>query len=79
MKESLNFGWKFTPDFEPDYLLNGLKNFEEVDIPHTMKEVPYNYFSENDYQKVVTYEKLFDVDEDNAVVKLSLIVKKTDA
>lgn len=61
MKESLNFGWKFTPDFEPDYLLNGLKNFENVDIPHTMKEVPYNYFNELDYQMVGSYEKTFDV------------------
>ena len=64
MKQPLNFSWRFSPSYQDEYLKNGLKEYEEINIPHTVKEVPYNYFDEKEYQKVSTYEKFFDVDYD---------------
>ena len=47
------------------YKLEYLKSFpndcEIVDIPHNVKDLPYNYFDEKCYQRVVTYLKEFDV------------------
>ena len=64
MKQALNFSWKFSPDFKEEYINKSLSIFELVNIPHTAKEVPYNYFDEKEYQMVCTYEKTFDVDVD---------------
>ncbi len=63
MKQSLNFNWRFSPDFKKEYLDN-FNCGELVNIPHSVKQVPYNYFNEKDYQIVSTYEKEFDVEED---------------
>lgn len=59
----LNFGWKYSPDFskemtEPNY---NDSEFETVDIPHTNKELPLNYFDEKSYQFVSCYRKTFDI------------------
>ena len=61
MRQSLNFNWTFVPNFKDEYLKE-LKGGEIVNIPHSVKEVPYNYFNEAMYQIVSTYEKRFDVD-----------------
>ena len=64
MKQSLNFGWSFVDHFKEEYLKSLPKEKIEVDIPHNPINVPYNYFNELDYQKVFTYEKVFDVEDD---------------
>ena len=64
MKHALNFDWLFTPTYQEDYLNNFPKEHEVVNIPHSAKNIPYNYFDEKDYQFVSTYLKEFDVDED---------------
>lgn len=64
MKRSLNFNWKFVPEYKDEFL-KSLNEGEMVNIPHSVKEVPYNYFSEFDYQILSTYEKFFDVDDLN--------------
>ena len=64
MKQALNFNWRFSPNFKEEYLKKIPDSFELVNIPHSVKEVPYNYFDEKDYQIVSTYEKIFDVEED---------------
>ena len=63
MKQSLNFAWSFVDHFKGDYLKQLPKNTEVVDIPHSFNLVPYNYFDEKDYQKIATYEKIFDVED----------------
>lgn len=72
MKQALNFNWKFVPNYMPEYLNMMPDSSELVNIPHSVKEVPYNYFNEKDYQIISTYEKVFNVDEsiENRVVKL---------
>lgn len=37
-------------------------SFEKVSLPHTNAVLPSDYFSEDDYQFVSTYRKLFDLD-----------------
>ena len=62
MKQSLNYSWNFIPSFKEEYLTKLPNNVDKVNIPHTVKEVPYNYFSTEIYQFVSTYEKFFDVE-----------------
>ena len=62
MKQSINFNWKFIPNFKDEYLKSMPKEAQEVDLPHNAVEVPYNYFDEKSYQIISTYEKEFDVD-----------------
>ncbi len=63
MKQNLNFSWSFIEGFKDEYL-NSLDKVEakEINVPHNPVEIPYNYFSEKNYQGLFTYEKLFDVD-----------------
>lgn len=65
MKQSLNYNWRFIPSFNESYLKDIPSEAVEVNIPHTVKEVPYNYFSEKTYQFISTYEKVFDVENFN--------------
>ena len=46
----LNDGWRFAFD-------NNSTETVEVRIPHTVKETPFHYFSEDEYQSVSRYEK----------------------
>lgn len=63
MKTSLNFSWIFIPNFKNEYLEKMPEESKEIDIPHNAFELPYNYFSESDYQGIVTYEKTFDIEQ----------------
>ena len=62
MKQSINFNWKYLPDFQSEYLKKLPNDASLVDLPHNCVEVPYNYFNEESYQLISTYEKVFDVD-----------------
>ena len=48
----LNNDWQFRFDLNSD-------KFVSVRIPHTVKETPYNYFSEEEYQTVSEYKRSF--------------------
>ena len=67
MKHSLNFDWSFVEGFNLSYLDAFPKEAKRVDIPHNAVDVPLNYFDEKDYQKKFTYEKFFDLEDDNPV------------
>ena len=55
----INDGWLFAENFKQEYLDGVIDaGFLEVRIPHTTKELPYNYFSEMEYQKVSAYRKV---------------------
>ncbi len=60
-KLPLNFGWKFSESFTEDVFKKSFddSSFTTVDIPHTNKELPYNYFDEKSYQFVCSYRKHF--------------------
>ena len=75
MKQSLNFSWEYINDYKEEYLNSFPRNTQLVDIPHSLVELPYNYFDEGDYQKIVTYRKVFDVDES---IKDKTVILKFD-
>ena len=52
----LNNDWQFAFDYANPV-------FESVRIPHTVKETPFNYFSEDEYQTVSEYRKIIFADE----------------
>ena len=61
---SLNYDWDFLPDFKEEFIGKELNNAEKVMIPHTMKEVPLNYFNELDYQFIGIYSKTITIEEE---------------
>ena len=54
-----NNNWLFTSDYDA-----GFDNAETVRIPHTVREIPYNYIDCQDYQMLCGYKKSFFVPED---------------
>ncbi len=59
----INFGWKYSPTFSEEMTATKYDDskFQTVDIPHTNKELPLNYFDEKCYQFVSCYRKSFDL------------------
>ncbi len=62
----LNEGWKFTENYSDALLGESVNENElvEVRLPHTCKELPYNYFDENDYQMISGYRRILQVEEE---------------
>ncbi|MFA6648313.1 MAG: sugar-binding domain-containing protein, partial [Candidatus Izemoplasmatales bacterium] len=65
--KSLNYNWYFQPDFKEDCLKENYNYLEHdiVNIPHSLKILPYNYFNEKDYQFTGTYFKEIDIEEED--------------
>ncbi|MGP1593793.1 MAG: glycoside hydrolase family 2 protein [Treponema sp.] len=55
--------WLFKESFLPEYCnpLYDDSDFEQIQLPHTVKEVPYNYFDETAYQMLSCYRRHFSV------------------
>ncbi len=55
----LNDNWKFTPQYSDRITEASFDDtsLETVRIPHTVKETPFNYFSEKEYQCVSGYRR----------------------
>jgi beta-galactosidase len=72
--KSLNFNWYFTPDYKEEYLKSDFdfNNLLQVDIPHTMKELPYSYFNEKETQFIGTYFKEIEIEESSLINHLYL-------
>lgn len=60
---SLNFDWKFIPEFKESFINTFDSSLETVMIPHTMKEIPLGYFDEESYQFKGTYSKEIEITE----------------
>ena len=56
MDIAFNNGWLFTENFDV-----GFENAIPVRLPHTAKEIPYNYIDCRDYQMICGYRKNFNV------------------
>lgn len=57
----LNFGWRYINEYKPGYVRPDFVDttFKLVDIPHTMRELSFNYVDEKSYQGVGCYRKMF--------------------
>jgi beta-galactosidase len=63
MKHPLNFGWRFMPCYKQSFLGAFPEQAELIDLPHTNLELPRDYFDEDSYQYISSYEKVFDINE----------------
>ncbi|MDO4965734.1 MAG: glycoside hydrolase family 2 TIM barrel-domain containing protein [Lachnospiraceae bacterium] len=56
---NLNNDWKFMENFSEELLTNKSlwEPIEKIRIPHTVKELPFHYFDEKEYQMISTYRK----------------------
>ena len=55
----INNNWFFAEEFKNEYISGIIdENMKEVRIPHTTKELPFNYFSEEIYQMLSAYRKV---------------------
>lgn len=56
--EPLNYGWAYCPNFKSVYLREPADGtWEQVDLPHTNIQLPYNYLDEKAYQFISCYAK----------------------
>lgn len=64
-KEYFNENWLFCSNFKEEYLrcTEFTKDFYNVRLPHTCKELPLHYFDESEYQMVSCYVKSFKAQE----------------
>ena len=59
-KYSLNNNWRFQPSFcQDDLQRTNFETYHQVHLPHTVKELPYNCFSQKETLMVSTYVKQF--------------------
>ncbi len=49
--------WRFNESFSEEMTSESMKEWQLVNIPHTVKETPYSYFDESIYQMVSCYQK----------------------
>ena len=70
----LNDDWKFTPEYSDDFLKTENEKMSGVRLPHTCRELPFHYFSENEYQMVCGYQKILEVPEEWKGKKIFLTI-----
>ena len=49
--------WRFSEKFQDEMINATMKDYTLVNIPHTVRETPYNYFDESAYQMISCYQK----------------------
>ena len=55
----INNDWLFSEAFKEEYLAGAVDcDFVSARLPHTVKELPYNCFSEEDYQMLSAYRRV---------------------
>ena len=61
-KINLNYDWYFKEEYnERDLTLGLFDGFTKVDIPHTQKLLPYNYFNLDNYLFTSSYKRIIDL------------------
>ena len=54
----INNDWLFAKEFKDEYISGSIDDtMQSVRIPHTTRELPFNYFSEDSYQMLCAYRK----------------------
>ena len=55
----INNDWLFAEEFKEEYILGNIdENMTKVRLPHNTYDLPFNYFSEEDYQMLCAYRKV---------------------
>ena len=62
MRVELNRGWSFVESFDEAFLTGRpVPGLKEVELPHTCRETPYDYFDESIYQMICGYRRVISV------------------
>lgn len=61
MNHSINFNWIFNPTFNETFLKTIMQG-ENIDLPHTVKKLPLNYFNKEEFEMISTYQKILKYD-----------------
>lgn len=56
-RKYLNRAWTYQERFDDTCVTEAIAGGTLVDVPHTVTELPYNYFDESLYQKCVCYQR----------------------
>lgn len=58
---NLNSGWRFSPDFRPEYTHPDFKDtaFKLVDLPHVIATTTKGFVNERTFRRVTCYRKMF--------------------
>ncbi len=51
--------WQFAEEFIPEYIKEPMagENIKKVRLPHNVKDLPFNYFDETEYQMLCCYQR----------------------
>lgn len=60
---SICSGWEFTPKWTDEFM-SGACSYENVRIPHNVKELPLHYALPEDYEMLCGYRKILRIDEE---------------
>lgn len=61
----INDSWLFASEFKEEFLMGTVDaTMREVRLPHTCQELPFNYFSEDEYHMVSAYRRVIYVPEE---------------
>ena len=61
-RTNLNYDWYFKLNYEEkDLEVGNFEGFNKVELPHTQKLIPYNYFDLDDYLLISTYKRVLNV------------------
>ena len=82
-RRNWNLNWHFTEGFSEEMLKEGhFSGAPLIHLPHTVKELPYNYFSHDATQMISTYAKEFELSaeetEKRAVVEFEGVMTYYD-
>ena len=55
--------WKFNENFSDEMVTSLMEEGNEVNVPHTCKEVPFHYFDESKYQMICGYQRVITPDD----------------
>lgn len=74
LRVDLNDDWWFTSKFKEDLIQDALpmEGMQSVRLPHTVKELAYNYISEEEYQMISGYGRRLNLSEEWKGKKLLL-------
>ena len=64
MRMYINKNWQFVSEFHDELLQNeNWDNAQLVTLPHTVKQTPFHYFDESEYQMLSAYHYALEVPE----------------
>lgn len=70
----LNHDWDFTEQFDEQFANGQKTETTTVDLPHTCKETPFNYFDESIYQMVCGYRRKIKFPDEVSNKRIFLVI-----